>query len=524
MGIRKSIFRNSFWFGLESIIDSAVNLAISAVVARVIGPVGLGAFIFLMFLINQGGRLGGFGPGAATRKYLAEYLGRGDQGMARNVFFMMLRWHVELGLAFAAIGWLLTFAVGDPAQYVVSSILVASMIASVINTVPSQANMAAENFARNVPASLVSIALYVAVVVLALTLGWGVPGLAVAVLLRRTVEMLMRLVPAVAWARQMPIAPVPPQMARKLIAFSGQSLGIALLLMVVWDRSELLFLKHFCAIQEVTYYSVAFSVTEALLLLPNVIGAAVTARLMADHGRFQGRIGPLASSSIRYIALLVVPMYIGLAALSDAVVRVVYGPAYLPAIPVLAIALLLAVPKAFYWFPSAALQAADRQGIMFRCLLVVAVLNAGLDLILIPRFGALGAALGNGVAQSAAVVVLMVTAGRVCGVQLPWRSLGKTLSIAGVMGAVVYLGVQSLPPAAALVCGPILGALVYLALLRLTNAFTPEDLAIVGQFESRIPLALRGVCGTLLKWVAGSPGAACIAPVELVASKAEAGN
>ena len=56
-----------------------------------------------------------------------------------------------------------------------------------------------------------------------------------------------------------------------------------------------------------------------------------------------------------------------------------------------------------------------------------------------------------------------------------------------------------MPPVAALVCGPILGVLVYLVLLRLTNALTPEDLAVVGQFESRVPLVLRGVCRTLFR-------------------------
>ncbi len=54
MIIRKSIFRNSLWFGLESILDSVVSLALSIAVARVIGPVQLGYFIYLSFMVNLG--------------------------------------------------------------------------------------------------------------------------------------------------------------------------------------------------------------------------------------------------------------------------------------------------------------------------------------------------------------------------------------------------------------------------------------------------------------------------------------
>jgi O-antigen/teichoic acid export membrane protein len=232
-----------------------------------------------------------------------------------------------------------------------------------------------------------------------------------------------------------------------------------------------------------------------------VIGAAVSARLMAEYGREDSNFGTLSASSIRYIALLVVPMYVGLAALSSAAVRLFYGVSYLPAIPVLQISLILAVPKAFYWFPSAALQAADRQGVMFRWMLVMAALNLGLDALLIPPYGAVGAALGNGIAQPVAVVVLSIVTARICNVRMPWASLGGTVAMSLAMGAVVYLATRALHPAAALLCGPVLGFFVYLALLRVTGTFRAADLAFVRQFESRVPARLRGACGALLEWL-----------------------
>lgn len=497
----RSIAGNSFWYGLESVIDSAAALVVSVVVARAIGPQRLGYYIYMMFLVNLAVRLGGSGPGAAVRKYLSEAIGRGDLGLARHVFFTMLRWHAALGLLFTAAGWLLVLVWGEPNQKLVASLLVASVFATFVNTVPSQANMAAEDFSRNVPASMLSLLAYVTIVALSLTLGWGVAGLAAAVLVRRTLEMLLRLVSAVHWVREFPRQTIAPHLAARMMSFSGKSLAVTLLLMIVWDRSELVLLKRFSAIQEVTFFSVAFSVTEALLLLPNVIGAAVSARLMVEYGRTSNHLQSLSSSSLRFLALLVFPMFAGLAALSAPVTRLFYGPAYLPAIPVLFVALLLAVPKAFYWFPSAMLQAFDRQGTMFGCLLVVAAGNITLDLALIPRFGALGAAIGNGVSQAAAVLVLLLAIRRRCGIRVPWTALLKNVVVAGAMGAAVFASVKPLPPAAAVVAGPLLGAVLYLVLVRLSGLLSAEDAAAAAEMGARIPERLRVPFLTLLDWL-----------------------
>jgi O-antigen/teichoic acid export membrane protein len=512
---RSSIARNSFWFGLESAIDSFVALVVSVIVARVIGPERMGHFVYIGFLVNLASRLGGCGPGATTRKYLAEHIGRGERGLARHVFFTMLRMHVELGVAFALIGSGLTLAFGDPAHRIVAYLLVGSLAASVINIVPSQTNMAAEDFARNVPASLISLACYVAVVALSLTLGWGLVGLASAVLIRRILEMLMRLFPALKWARSLPHERVAGHMAKKLMSFSGKGLAVALLLLVVWDRSELVLLKQFSAIQEVTFYSVAFGLGEAVLVLPNVFGSAISARLMAEHGKTGSNVGPLSSASIRYLALLIFPVCVGLAALSGPLVRVGYGQSYIPAIPVLIITLLLSIPKAFYWLPSAMLQAADRQGVMFGCLFAIAIVNISLDFALIPRFGAMGAAIGNGVSQTSAVLILMVVTGRICKIRLPWMALLRNLCVALVMGGAVFFAVAPLPALAALVTGPVVGAIVYLVLVRATNLFSPEDVASLTAFTAKIPARFRRHFMYLLDWIAGAPGATAGPGVDL---------
>ncbi len=226
---------------------------------------------------------------------------------------------------------------------------------------------------------------------------------------------------------------------------------------------------------------------------------------MAESGRSMDGMGTLASSTLRQVALLVMPSYIGLAALSSAVVRLLYGPSY-PACDsrVDAGAGDGDPPKAFYWFPSAALQAADRQGIIFRWMLTSAVLNFGLDFLLIPRFGAArcrnrqrsGAGGGGGYPGRGrgGVCSRCVFRGRryvwFCSPQWRWASSCTSRCR-------IYRRFWPSPS------DPCWASSRTSALLRLTGAFTMEDLTGLGAFERRLPVRLRSVSRRALEWLAG---------------------
>ncbi len=76
-----------------------------------------------------------------------------------------------------------------------------------------------------------------------------------------------------------------------MFLFSGQSLILLMLGLIVWDRSEMVFLKHFCAdIRQVAFYSVAFNMTERLLVFSQVFGTATGATMMVQYGRDSSRV------------------------------------------------------------------------------------------------------------------------------------------------------------------------------------------------------------------------------------------
>ena len=82
-----TISRNTFWYGLETAAAFVAALFTSIAIARVLGPEKLGHFVFIGMLASFASSLGSLGIPAAAAKYMAEYLGRGEPGVARAVFF-----------------------------------------------------------------------------------------------------------------------------------------------------------------------------------------------------------------------------------------------------------------------------------------------------------------------------------------------------------------------------------------------------------------------------------------------------
>src|ERR1700728_4475499 len=68
------ILHNSFWFGLETILETAIFLGTSVAVARYLGPQKMGYFVYINFFVTTVTRTSGTGLASATRKYMSEFL------------------------------------------------------------------------------------------------------------------------------------------------------------------------------------------------------------------------------------------------------------------------------------------------------------------------------------------------------------------------------------------------------------------------------------------------------------------
>jgi O-antigen/teichoic acid export membrane protein len=441
----KVIGRNFIFMGLEVVITLVCTLLTTVVIARVIGPTRLGYFNLVFWLTTITCSVGSLGIPLTTFKYMGEFLGGGKKELARAVFFYNLWAQTAIASVLAAISMIAVFTLVSPEYRTCSALLVLSMVPNMITFVASQANSAAEDAALNTRGALVGAIVYVLAVAVSLFLGWNLVGIAAGVLLYRTSELAVKIVPVFRSMKNVPRVPLPAEIRKRMFTFSGLSTGLMILQIVIWDRSDVIFLKLLQPdIRQLAFFSVCFNVADRLMRMPQTFASALSATQMAEYGRDKERLFKMTSQASTYVLLGALPILVGIACVGGPFIRVMYGSQYLQAIPVFIVVALLSIPRAVLMPAQTLLYSAEDLGFILKGGCAAALINVLLDLALIPGHGALGAAWANGIAQTFAAISIW---GRVL-VRYPVRidmPALLRLAAATLAMAAVVLGVVAMP-------------------------------------------------------------------------------
>lgn len=479
MSNTKTIARNTGWYGLENLVSALVTLFTSIAIARTLGPSKMGYIIYVAWIASVITSLGGLGIPATTQKYMAEFIGMGDRGTARFIYMRTL-W-LQSALAVLATIGIIVWVLGDaaPGYRIASVLVVLSILPAMVNSVAAQANVAAEELSRNLPASVISIFVFFVAILATVIFKWGVIGVGAAVFLTRLVDCVVRLVPTTRWIRSWEREHIHPEgLRRRMISFAWQSVATMIVAMIVWDRSEFFLLKHLCTdIRQVAYYSVAFSMAERLLVTSAVFGSATAATIFAQYGRDKSRLPAITASTFRYLALSSIPVHFISCALAFPALLLLYGNQYRGAALVVTIAPLLCMPKAFIGPVQSLLQSNERQSYVIGATVLAGIVDIGVAWLLIAKHGAVGACIGSGAAQVTAVGMMWVIGIRLYGVKLPWLQITKITGSSILAAAVAYVFASLLRPLWAILAGGTAAVLVLLALFYFLRVLEQEDRA-----------------------------------------------
>jgi O-antigen/teichoic acid export membrane protein len=489
----KVVGRNFIFMGLEVVIMLASTMITAVFIARIIGPTRLGYYNLVMYVTMITSSVGSLGIPLTTFKYMGEFLGAEKKELARAVFVYSLRAQTVIASILSAAGMIVVFTIVPPQNRVYSVLLVLCMVPGMVTFVPSQANTAAESSAFNTRAAFIAQLTYVIAVSLSLLLGWGLVGIATGLFLSRIAELVAKIVPVFRSMATVPRCSVPPEIRRRMFTFSGLSTGLMLLQIVVWGPSDIVLLKLLQSdIRQVTFFSFCFSVADQLMRVPQTFATAISATQMAEYGRDKTSLFKLTSHAAMYVLMGALPLLIGVACVAGPFIRVVYGPQYLPAIPVLVMVALLSIPRAVLSPAQTLLYATEDLGFILKCGCVAGLVDILLDFALIPGYGATGAALANGIAQTLGVAAIW---SRVL-IRYPVRinvSVLARLAAATSAMTVVVLGIVATPlsPTLKLIVGIPAGALVFLIMSRAFMVLQQDDRQRLLVLSAMVPLPVR---------------------------------
>jgi O-antigen/teichoic acid export membrane protein len=473
----KTIVRNAGWSSVENVINLVVALFTSIAIARTLGPSKNGYIVYISYIASVVSNLGGLGLPSTTRKYMAEYIGMGDRGTARYIYLRTLL--LQIGLATVATGGLLCWVLGDAhADYkLASALLVLSIWPGMVTGISAQANVAMEDMAANVPGSAISSVVYFLAIAATVVLKWGVVGVGLALFLMRSVDFLVRQFPTMRRVLSWETTHInPPGLHKRMMTFAGHSVIGMLLGMIVWERCEVLLLKNLCAdIRQVAFYSVAFSMSNELLMGATIFGAATGATIFAQYGRDKSKLPEMSASIFRYLFLLSIPLHFIFSALAVPLLLLLFGHLYAGAAVVATLAPLLCLPKAFLSPANNILQSHERQIIVNTATVIAGVVDVGVAWALIPAYGAVGACIGSGAAQLTAVGLMWAAGIRLYKIRLPWRMIAKVTLISVVAALTAHFVAANLAPLWAVVCGGSASLIVLISLMYLLRVLEPMD-------------------------------------------------
>jgi O-antigen/teichoic acid export membrane protein len=477
--------RNMFFSGARLLITMGASMATSAIIARNLGPANVGLYSYTIWIVGTLGTLANIGIPAALTKYVSEYLGKDEVGTAVQVAkrLLLTQLMVASGVA-AATACFMFFK--TPYRSIVGLAAV-MLFAQALQQSLGSALIGVQRFDR-----LALIGLYVALasvtsVAVAALLHAGVlgmlwatlGGLAVGIWLyyRAVAKFLLKL------SSSVELLPRAPDVFGRIRTFSATVSYVLLLDTIVWQRSEVLFLKWYSTLAQIGFYTLAYSVVSKLSDVASTFSNILLPLYSESYGRSGLReIRSVLVSALKYLQILMVPLCLMSAVIATPLVELMYGREFLPVVRPLQ---LLFVGLSFTSVGvviSPLLLGTENQSVIAKWGTAVAVLNIALDLVLIPKYAALGASIANCTAQIAGVLGGVIYVVRYMRVTIPWKSTSRIYSAAFVaVASTAYLVRQPNLGRASLLGCVLVGALLYLCLLLVTGELGRRDFIALKQ-------------------------------------------
>ena len=398
------------------------GLGSSIVVARWLGPEGLGTLAVLNATVALALQIGSAGLPSANTYFIAKDRTRLAAAWANSVFFAFVVGSViAVAVFLGAEIWPGFFGGVSLSLLMIAAFSIPFQLLTVLglNVLLAMGRIGQLNFLDSLSPALALINAVVVLVIMRATLPTLVSfntGAAIVLSLAMLSVMGRMLV------RQNEHRKFAPDLglAKEMLVY-GLKFYISIMAGVVIFRADLLLVNHFRGAGEAGVYAVAAQVSFLLLLLPGVIAALLFPRVASDHDST----GEFATQVTRYASAVMLIMCVA-AAIGSFLLPYIYGAAFADS----QFQLLILLPGIYLMgIESVLVQHFTGTGLPAAIpafWLITLAINLGLNLVLVPRFGARGAALASTLSYAlisglVAVYFCVKTARRPVDIFLPRR-------------------------------------------------------------------------------------------------------
>lgn len=510
-----TIVRNTFWYGVVTAIGVLAGLIMSVVLARGLGPARMGDYSYLLWVLRTMTALATLGYALGTVRYTADALAQDRPALAFAFVRLFMRRQV-LATTVVAVGLAPIVLWLAPADFRWPlAVMLLGLFPITLESIYTHAAYGAQRYDVTTQVSAVKMTLQLTVAVLVVGLGGDILGLMIGGVLGVVVSCALQRRSALAlYPKQ--AAAIPADTRVEMRAYLLPLAIVAVLDSLVWDRSEIFFLRLYAPSAEIAFYSLAFGIAGRAMLAPQIAVGALLPALASIHGRGDTvEFGRVYRSALRAVALIGAPIAVVGTAVAPGLIPLLYGGPYGPVAllmgPMLVVS-LVAVMRQVAW---SALRATGDRRWGLHATWVAAAVNIGAAVVLIPTWGMWGAVIANAAAQLLASTVAFIGVAVRCRCRFPGLEVVKIAAAAVVGFAVTWTAAGGEVRLPTLAAAALAGALAFLVAAGLLGAVGGREWALIQWPLRGLPRWAR-LAAVVLATVAAAAGLWTPSAVRLV--------
>ncbi|MGD9202354.1 MAG: flippase [Chitinispirillia bacterium] len=498
------LFNTAFMFGTSWII--------SIWVARQLGPDNYGIFTLILWLTGTFSWVIGMGLIHAVTKFIAEYSGKEENHILGSIVLFVMKIEIALSLVISCI---LIFFQTEIANYFFTPsesffffLAFLGIIPGVITAIFSATIEGIQKFEYFTYASLLITPVSFTSKIIVLLLGKGISGLLTVMLFFSIINSLFYFFVLTKekiklWPLNQPIGNT---LKARIKKYNLSVLAIILCDKIIWDKSENFFLGRFCNASEIGFYNLGFNISKKFsAILPSTFWRVLFPAMSnycgtGDHAKTKR----LFFIATRYLAFAAFPIGVGGAILAYQIIHYLYGHDYIGAQRILQIMFLSSILTSLCEPGAAILYGYEKQSFIYKLGAVMAVVNIILDIFLIKRYGALGAACCYAITTVVGSICGTVYTCRTMKLKYPIVSIAKIFFATVVMGLsmeIILLQNSEIP---GFFLSLIIGGIIYIISSLILGTIEDEDYIILESIKQACPgkikILIDGVIGFIMEF------------------------
>jgi polysaccharide transporter, PST family len=428
--------RGSLLFNVTTLVAAQavvklINVVVSIAVVRYLGVQELGLYAYILAFAYPFGALADFGLGA----YAIREISRDRTRELELVAVLKRALLVLAGLGWVAMIGLATLLHHDATTLACLAFAGLSNFFSAVTT-PALVLLTAREDLHLVSLYQVAASLLGSVAIMsALLLG----GASLALLMAATIASGAMLAIAHVLVGPMPSVPGVHFSAATMMVQQALPFGLLLLGFALYYRVDMVMLQWLRTTQEVGMYSAAYRFLDAVIPLAAAMSRPFYPRLSSLTGRDTQGVRDLLETTWRPLLALGLPFALGTCLVAESLIFALFGSGFSEAGPLLQILIWGSIPLFLIMIPTQALMAANLVLPLAAVYGLSVVVNVAANLLLIPRWGAGGAAIATVLCEWLNLVLVVIMVRREFGVSIARVGLWRYIVAAAGMASVLWV-------------------------------------------------------------------------------------